>query len=61
VLCVQLLTLASELFTDDHCLVVLSAFCRVNDDDSQSDFNVCLTWMTEKVRNLVTVKMKREN
>ena len=45
----QLLTLMSDLFTEDLCSVVLRAFCGVDDDDCSSDFNVCLTRIVEKV------------
>jgi len=46
---VQLLMTASDLFTEDLCLVVLRAFCNVADDDCSSDFNICLTHIAEKV------------
>jgi len=41
--------LESELFTKDLCLVVLRAFCSLDDDDCSSDFSVCLTRIVEKV------------
>ena len=44
----QLLTLAAELFTMDQCLVLLRAFCSM-DDNSKVEFQTCLTQMAEKV------------